>query len=225
MDEQLLNLFDLFTDRIFRIPGYQKGYVWTEKEVGGFWNDLMRLNAFYRHSVGALKIEPVPEKTYRAWNDDLWLIESKGYTPYYVVDGLQRLITSVLLVKAITNVMKKKNISRLNDASAADISRKFIAEKRGENEPSAYLFGFDADNPCHQYLAKKVFDDSENDLTSLQETTYTANLSNAVAFFEDKMEALSDAELADVYDRITQRFLFKTYEVSSEVGDYRKGCH
>lgn len=217
MNDQLLTLSKIFTERIFRIPDYQRGYAWTEKEVSDFWNDLMRLSESNNHYVGVLTLEPVIEETYRSWIDDLWLIDSKRYTPYYVVDGQQRLTTSILLIKSIINVMKKKNISQLNYTSLADISRRFISESKDENKSCTYLFGYEVENPSYMYLVKKIFDDNGTDLTSLQETTYTLNLMNAVAFFEKKLEPLSVEELESVYKKITQHFLFNTYEISSDI--------
>ena len=36
MDE-LMSMSKIFTEKIFRIPDYQRGYAWTEKEIKDFW--------------------------------------------------------------------------------------------------------------------------------------------------------------------------------------------
>lgn len=41
--EQLLSMSKIFSEKIFRIPDYQRGYAWTLKEVKDFWGDLCRL--------------------------------------------------------------------------------------------------------------------------------------------------------------------------------------
>ena len=61
MNDQLLSLQRIFTDRLFRIPDYQRGYAWGEKEVREFWNDLERLPIGKNHYVGVLTLEPVME--------------------------------------------------------------------------------------------------------------------------------------------------------------------
>ena len=38
MNEQLKSLSKLFSDNLFRIPDFQRGYAWTQKEVDEFWN-------------------------------------------------------------------------------------------------------------------------------------------------------------------------------------------
>lgn len=35
--EQLLSMSKIFSEKIFRIPDYQRGYAWTLKEVKDFW--------------------------------------------------------------------------------------------------------------------------------------------------------------------------------------------
>lgn len=217
MNDQLLTLSKIFTERIFRIPDYQRGYAWTEKEVTDFWNDLIRLGESSNHYVGVLTLEPVSKDVYTSWIDDLWLIQSKRYTPYFVVDGQQRLTTSILLIKSIINIMRKRDIGQLNYTSLADIRRRFISESKDENKSCTYLFGYEVDNPSYMYLVKKIFGDSSADLTALQETTYTSNLLKAVDFFEKKLEPLSVEELESIYIKITQHFLFNTYEISSDI--------
>lgn len=114
MNDQLLSLQRIFTDRLFRIPDYQRGYAWGEKEVREFWNDLERLPIGKNHYVGVLTLEPVMEHDYKKWIDDIWLIQSKSYRPYYVVDGQQRLTTSIILIASLLEIMHERNIDKLN---------------------------------------------------------------------------------------------------------------
>ena len=217
MNDQLMTLSKIFTERIFRIPDYQRGYAWTEKEVSDFWNDLCRLNNNSNHYVGVLTLEPVKEEVYKSWIDDLWLIESKKYSPYYVVDGQQRLTTSILLIKSIINTMKNRNIEKLNYTTISEIKKRFILESKDENRSCTYLFGYEVENPSYEYLVKRIYNEYNSNICSLQETTYTVNLMNAVTFFEEKLKNLSDSELEAIYKKITQHFLFNTYEISTDI--------
>jgi uncharacterized protein with ParB-like and HNH nuclease domain len=101
MKSNLLNINKIFTDRIFRIPDYQRGYAWAERQLKDFWNDLIQLEDGKNHYVGVLTLEDVHPETYNNWIDDLWIIESKSFSPYYVVDGQQRLTTTIILIQAI----------------------------------------------------------------------------------------------------------------------------
>ncbi len=217
MNDQLMTLSKIFTERIFRIPDYQRGYAWTKKEVSDFWNDLLRLNGNNNHYVGVLTLEPVKESVYATWVDDLWLIQSKRYAPYYVVDGQQRLTTSILLIKSILNIMHLRNISQLNYSSTDDIRRRFIAESKDEHRSCSYLFGYEIGNPSYEYLISQIYNDLPSDDKHSQKTTYTLNLLNALSFFKEKLSEMSNEELENVYRKITQHFLFNTYEISEDI--------
>lgn len=216
MNEQLMTLSKIFTDRLFRIPDYQRGYAWTRKEVEDFWNDLIQLGENKNHYVGVLTLEPVNESIYSQWIDDTWIINSKKYKPYYVVDGQQRLTTSILLIKAILDAMKAKNIKKLNYTDFPDIERRFISESKDENKSQTYLFSYDYDNPSYDYLINQIYE-NKIDIHQDQETTYTSNLKNALNYFIDKLEPFDENELEVIYRKITQHFLFNTYEISSDI--------
>ena len=98
MESGLKSISKLFTEQIFRIPDYQRGYSWKSKQLKEFWSDLEQLEPLQRHYIGVLTLEKVPEKTWSAWEDDKWLMSAKSFIPYYVVDGQQRLTTIIVLL-------------------------------------------------------------------------------------------------------------------------------
>ncbi|RYX84088.1 DUF262 domain-containing protein, partial [bacterium] len=59
-------LDDIFDKRIFRIPDYQRGYAWGEKQLVDFWEDLMNLDENRLHYTGVLSIKKVPDETHRS---------------------------------------------------------------------------------------------------------------------------------------------------------------
>jgi len=40
-----LCLQELFNNRIFRVPDYQRGYAWEHQQVAEFWDDLQLLSS------------------------------------------------------------------------------------------------------------------------------------------------------------------------------------
>ena len=99
METTLQSLSKIFTEKIYRIPDYQRGYAWTEKQLKDFWNDLVQLEEGKNHYIGVLTVEEVAKENYLKWEDDTWIIESKSYQPLYIVDGQQRLTTSIICSK------------------------------------------------------------------------------------------------------------------------------
>jgi len=67
---------------LFRIPDYQRGYAWQERQWEEFWNDLVETRD--RHYTGAITVEKVKEAN---------VLE--------VVDGQQRLTTIALLFSVL----------------------------------------------------------------------------------------------------------------------------
>lgn len=97
MPSELQSLDTLFNSRVFRIPDYQRGYSWvTRPQLEDFWEDLLRLRELRSHYTGQLTLEKVPDAAWKKWDEDTLLIEVKGYKPFYVVDGQQRLTTAIV---------------------------------------------------------------------------------------------------------------------------------
>ncbi len=80
--EQLLSMSKIFSEKIFRIPDYQRGYAWTLKEVKDFWGDLCRLENKKNHYVGVLTLEPAKEEDYKKWK---WLLPQVKMKLYILI--------------------------------------------------------------------------------------------------------------------------------------------
>lgn len=215
--EQLMSISKIFSEKIFRIPDYQRGYAWTLKEIEDFWGDLCRLEDKKNHYVGVLTLEPAKEGEYRKWVDDLWIIDAKRYVPFYVVDGQQRLTTSIILIYVIIQIMQEKSISKLNYTSMKEISTKYIYEYMDENRNRTYIYGYENDNPSYAYLISQIYDEKVISYSSENETIYTNNLGIAKKFFYEKLINMSVEELESVYTKITQHFLFNMYTISEDI--------
>lgn len=218
--EQLLSMSKIFSEKIFRIPDFQRGYAWTLKEVKDFWGDLCRLENKKNHYVGVLTLEPVKETDYKKWIDDLWIIDAKRYVPYHVVDGQQRLTTSIILIYVICQIMQEKNIEKLNYTTYGEISRKFIFEYQDKNKNRTYMYSYERDNPSYAYLISQVYDEKVISASSENETIYTNNLGEAKGFFYEKLVAMDIEQLEIVYTKITQHFLFNMYIITDDIDVY-----
>ena len=91
---------NIFENRLFRIPDYQRGYAWrSDKEVVAFWNDLMNLQKGKSHFTGSLTLQKMSEGEKKNLEAN-WLLEN-DYTPWLVVDGQQRHILENLLKHSV----------------------------------------------------------------------------------------------------------------------------
>lgn len=214
MDGQLLTLSKIFSERLFRIPDYQRGYAWTQKQLKDFWSDLQQIEAGHNHYTGVLTVEDVSPDIYRQWSDDIWIIESKSYQPFFIVDGQQRITTVIVLIQVILECIEEGK--KLNFTDKKDIQSKFIFDSKDGGISRSYIFGYEKDNPSYEYLKTKIF--LEKSTSSLdEETVYTQNLEYAKNFFRELVSKLSLEELEILYKKVTQQLLFNIFTITEDV--------
>ncbi len=214
MDPQLLTLSKIFTERLFRIPDYQRGYAWTEKQLKDFWTDIQQLEPDRNHYTGVLTLESVPESVYRQWDEDYWIVDAKNFQPFFVVDGQQRLTTAIILIHVILEHLPSGE--KLNYTEKADIQRKFIFDSKDDGISRSYIFGYEKDNPSYEFLKTRVFCERSSTATS-EETVYTQNLTQSKQFFSDSVAAFSRDQLEALYRKVTQHLLFNIFTITEDV--------
>lgn len=214
MENQLFTLSKIFTERLFRIPDYQRGYAWTEPQLKDFWNDIQQIENSDNHYTGVLTLESVPSETHSLWHDDKWIIESKSYEPLYVVDGQQRLTTSIIIIQVILE--STDEIHPLNYSSKKEIQQKYIFDSKDNGISRSYVFGYEKDNPSYEYLKTKIFKEVSSQ-NQYEETIYTNNLQNAKKFFAEQITPLSHSQKEELFKKITQNLLFNIFTISKEV--------
>ena len=215
MENQLNSVSKIFTEKIYRIPDYQRGYAWIEKQIKDFWNDILQLENEKNHYLGVLTLESVSSAVYTSWSDDLWIIKSKSFQPFYIVDGQQRLTTTIILLQAILESVGEKET--LNYDSIEYIKKKYIFDTKDGGLSRSYIFGYEKDNPSYEYLKTKIFLETSASGYSGEETIYTTNLNNAKLFFLEKLKSFSASEIAGLYKKVTQNLLFNIYTIHRDI--------
>jgi uncharacterized protein with ParB-like and HNH nuclease domain len=104
---ELVSFKNIFKDKIFKIPDYQRGYAWTTKQLKDFWEDVINLPIDRAHYTGLLSLKQLDKKIWKKWNDEKGVIEDRGFKPFHIVDGQQRLTTFVIFIQAITELLEE----------------------------------------------------------------------------------------------------------------------
>ena len=112
MANELQSLSQIFQNRLFRIPDYQRGYAWQQAQLIDFWDDLVNLQKNRFHYTGLLSLKILSEKEAESWGNDLWITE-KGYKPCHIVDGQQRLTTFIDRTTAAANSPNNTSLKNL----------------------------------------------------------------------------------------------------------------
>jgi uncharacterized protein with ParB-like and HNH nuclease domain len=150
-DNTLLSLTQIFNQKIFRIPDFQRGYSWEKPQLDDFWDDIQNLKTDKIHYTGLLTVEPISKKQVEKiekWQDDIWLLE-KGLSAYYVIDGQQRLTTAIIFInELLKRFMEDEGI---NYDTKENWTNRFLYQKFGKNYKS-FIFGYEKDNPSDEFF-------------------------------------------------------------------------
>ena len=211
----LKSLHEIFENRVLRIPDYQRGFAWREQHViEEFWEDLVHLGSGRVHYTGVITLEPVQTEFLNKWEDDIWL-KKIGYRPFYVVDGQQRLTTSIILIQVILDTAREGNNKSLNYQPLDDIGKRYIFIKDADGQRKSYLFGYEKDDPSNEFLKTKIF--GEHSHSNLdQQTLYTRNLENAKVSFKNKLTGMGKDDIEQIFEKLTQKLKFNLYEIDDD---------
>ena len=219
-DNKLQSLTEIFNEKLFRIPDFQRGYSWQEPQLDDLWDDLANLKEDTIHYTGLLTVEPINKKDIQnieKWQDDLWLIES-GLSAYYIIDGQQRLTTAIIFINQI--LKQFGDDEEINFKKKDYWVTKFLFHQYREIHKS-YLFGYEKDNPSDEFLKTKILEQESSTADKVPEQTlYTANLIFADEFFNKKFANLAKEELEILFKKITGRFKFNLYMIDDELDVY-----
>ncbi|MFP6186204.1 DUF262 domain-containing protein [Helicobacter pylori] len=178
---ELLNLDGVIEKGVFEIPSYQRGYAWQMKQLEDFWSDLEHVskleNKFhYMHSL-----------TLRKSDNDF------GDIDFEIIDGQQRLATSLILLGLLAKTTKNENYSLANLKSI--LSYNFYYHDIGE--------------------AFRAITEEE-DLEKFKTSFYAKNLISAYEFFKEKTSNITNPTLNKLLDALTKKMLFSVVELNDD---------
>ncbi|WRC16038.1 DUF262 domain-containing HNH endonuclease family protein [Helicobacter pylori] len=178
---ELLNLDGVIEKGVFENPSYQRGYAWQKEQLKDFWNDLEHVsklgNKFhYMHSLTLRELE----------NE----FESSAFE---IIDGQQRLATSLILLSLLAKTTKNENYSLANLKSI--LSYNFYYHDIGE--------AFRAITE-EEYLEK------------FKTSFYAKNLISAYEFFKEKTSNITNPTLNKLLDALTKKMLFSVVELNDD---------
>lgn len=225
MANELKSLSDIFQNKLFRIPDYQRGYAWGKDQLLDFWEDLTNLSEDRYHYTGLLSLKEISKKDTVISENDKWLTDN-GYKLFHVVDGQQRLTTFQILLNEIVTFIKELNSNLTNEEeillgteNLKYINEKYLRRRRPpQNFVTTYLFGYETDNPSYEFLKYKIF--NEPNSGTLQETFYTKNLMYAKDFFCDVINKLYNSEgidgIINIFKKLTLNLMFNLHEIEDD---------
>lgn len=218
-DSKLQSLSEIFNNKIFRIPDFQRGYSWEERQLDDFWEDIQNLSSDKIHYIGLLTVEPIKScdiQNMEKWKDDLWLLK-KGMSAYYVIDGQQRLTTLIILLHEILQTFD--NNEGINYGAKSEWIDRFLYRSYNQIYKS-FVFGYEKDNPSDEFFKTKILEQDSSAADKYPETLYTANLMFAKNYFAEKLKMLNKEDKEVIFDKAVNRLKFNYYEIDDSLDVY-----
>jgi uncharacterized protein with ParB-like and HNH nuclease domain len=203
------NLSELFNQRIFRIPDYQRGYAWIDKQLSALWDDLDEIaeidGELKRHYTGTIYLEETQPLA-----DEKWL---SGVKFYNVVDGQQRLTTISILLFELLKVAD----TGYCEESKNDLMKTFLAKSNSTGESKVYKFSYAVTDKNYNFLQHTIFEDDKVVLQPNYLNHYTNNLSEAKKFFSTKISFLSNEQREKLFKKLTTSLQFDIRTIEKDL--------
>lgn len=211
---KMSSIEQLFERCIFKIPDYQRGYSWKNEELDDFWQDLLNLQNERHHYTGMLTVERAELRQYKRWKQERWLINEKDYSPYFIVDGQQRITSIIILLQNLVEYLGKDE--KYCGFTKHEITEKFLYIKTRDKNLTGYLFGYEVDDPSDEYIKSKIF--KQDTLSGTKpDTSYTNNIAACYKFFDSRNRELSHEEREIIFRKVTTQLGFDIKLVTKDL--------
>ena len=209
LNSNLIKLGSFLSNEKLFIPEYQRGYSWEEPQLDDFWIDLAEIyegNTRDEHFLGQVVIHKNKEDGKR-----------------YIIDGQQRISTTIILLDILRTKFKElADSTNNNDANddAEDINTKYIG-RVSERKKEQYLSmgGVDKEFFINYIQTRGPIDYSDRKFEKKRLRPSNYNIFYASKFFDDKVSKFITKkapneyiELNKLYQCLINQFILMTVE-------------
>lgn len=182
------SLLGLLESGFYRIPDFQRSYAWEDEQLEDLWNDMVYLPENKNHFFGNIVLQDTGRKVKEGVIKERPLFE--------VIDGQQRLITTIIILTVVKN-----HTDNNLDESIEDIIEPTIGKARIEI--------LDQDQ---EYFRKKIIDEVAfpNEDTPSQE-----RLKNAKNFFKKRIKE-AEINVEDLISKFLSYFILNVIHIEDE---------
>lgn len=218
--QYLQSIQEIFQDKLFKIPDYQRGYAWEEKQWQDMIDDIEIMEDNQEHYTGTLVIN-LNEETQELYDDD-----GNIFKLYDVVDGQQRLTTISILLNQLAIEFSRFDVKQKQLSKG--IKKKYIATTMNDDKLPKLTLNKDT----NEFYKKNIINDGNSIISAkiLSEKRLQEAKEYFESYFKEKAEEMEkyneDAEknyilwLEKIYSKITIRMKLTVYLVpqATDVG-------
>ncbi|QPQ51902.1 DUF262 domain-containing protein [Chryseobacterium indologenes] len=177
-----INLNRVFSEGFFRIPDYQRGYSWNDKQLSELWDDIDEIQEergeLKKHYTGTIFLEKTKANDAEKWiSDDI----------FYVVDGQQRLTTLSILLFVLIESSDKGYADKRKEFWV----EQFLYQENQSGNSKVYKFGYQESDKNYKFLYQNIFEDKNELSDSSVINLYAKNLLAAKNFSMIKLRILA----------------------------------
>lgn len=206
-----VSLYEAFRTRVFEIPDYQRGYAWEKTQVTDLIEDLSLLPPGRPHFFGTLVLRATGKKLENEKEDD--------FTVYEIIDGQQRLTTSVIFLSMLYEEMKAHLDYFKMQPDGLKENFLCYTDVNGCPQPKLIL-----NQDCRAFFETNILGFSTNILPDEQSIRSHALMQDVKKWFKEYLDELQkDGEenylkqIDILYDKIKKSLQLIVYEVDVEI--------
>ena len=205
--------------RIFRIPNYQRGYSWGEKQLEQFWQDLeahMHGAGQQSQYTGVITLEKIRQQDAhnRLPNDNGAVLISNGTREgFFIVDGQQRLTTILIFLSRIASALRTHQQINANDAADRIVSSFLYIHN--PNPTPLFSYAYDNFNLLQNSLIDYIFT-NQGQPPAGRYSIYMKNLESAATFFSQKLQGKNILNLINYENHLRNNIIFQEYHLENE---------
>lgn len=210
--QHLQTVQEIFQDKLFRIPDYQRGYAWEPRHWQDMLDDIELLEDHQEHYTGTLVIYAVDGES-EIYDDD-----GNVFARYDVVDGQQRLTTLSILLHVISLEFEHAQGKR---SLSAGIRKRYICTKREDDDLPKLRLNSDTDTFYRRNIISRR--PAVTGAKILSEQRLARALEYFTSYFETKRNEHGEEYLGwleQTYMKVCSKMKLTVYVVpmASEVG-------
>ena len=164
-------------DKTFVIPVYQRNYSWSAEECGKLFEDLLdSMKTGKRHYFGNI--------VFYAKETNAWA----GYSELILIDGQQRVTTTMLLLAAIRDVEEDEN-------KRTRITNTYLLNRNSDTKERVKLKQIETDRDIYESIINGEFDESSDSNAGRNYKTFKRLIRESGVKTDDILNAINNLEV------------------------------
>ncbi|MBI2913122.1 MAG: DUF262 domain-containing protein [Chloroflexi bacterium] len=195
-----INASTLLRDGIYEVPDYQRNYAWVSQQLRDLWEDVSGILPNADHYTGTVIVKKLENLTKLG----------KAFSRFELIDGQQRLTTTVILLASICQELKKR---ASDDAlqTARNVLTEYIYDAGTDTHKLKLNHGDDS------YLKEVILKtDAQQMVAKDPASPSETKLRDARSYFASQLDDESEEQLQQLVNNVLNGLKFTRFQVDTD---------